>query len=434
MPEYKKKKVKKLRKETKNTYTDEIKMTPKEKRKPAQKKQEVKPENIKPEAPEKKKVRVIRGNKIRNKRRKMAVALSALLITAVIVVTSLLLPTGIFEFLQNSIASRGTGSGYETSVTGGSLINTVEMNNVFITVTPTAVSGYNSKSGKYVFSYSHGYERPLIATSEARFIIYSQGGKDFKVYNFKKELISSKTENDILTAEITRDGTFAIATQSDGYSSEVAVYNKKGKEIYRWFCADYIINDIQLSDNGEKLVLSAINAQKGTYVSKLFVLEFDTATPIYTKTFDNELLLNLESDNFRTFYAVFENKVEFFKWRTFENTVFDTDKKFVFNRSTEKNSLLVAGHNSNKGNNTVYVFNKKGEKISEFNIDYEILDIAFKGDCIYILSDKVIYLYSVDGEKAAVGECSFGSIRVLPISHHNAIVLTDNSANKINLE
>ena len=76
------------------------------------------------------------------------------------------------------------------------------------------------------------------------------------------------TENDILTAKIARNGTFAIATQSDGYSSEVAVYNKKGKEIYRWFCADYIINDIQLDDTGRKLVLSAINAQKGSYVSK----------------------------------------------------------------------------------------------------------------------------------------------------------------------
>ncbi len=433
MPEYKKKKVRKIRKDTKNTYTDEIKMIPKEKRK-FNNKVDRDNEEIKSAVPAKKKIHVIRGNKLRNKKRKLIFLYIIIALVTLLVTFSFCLPTGVIEFLQNSIAKSGTGNGYQSSISGGSLINAVQVEDIFITVTPTQVSGYNCKSGKSLFNYSHGYERPLITTSEARFIIYSQGEKEYGVYNFQNQLISAKTQNDILTAKIARNGTFAIATQSDGYSSEVAVYNKKGKEIYRWFCADYIINDIQLDDTGRKLVLSAINAQKGSYVSKLYVLEFDSATPVYTKTFENQILLNLDADNAKSFYAIFENRVEFFNWNSFENKVFETNKTFIYNRPSNKCSLLVAGQQNNKGNNTVYVFDKKGDKISEFNVDYEVQDIAFKGDFIYILSDKIVYLYSVDGEKVAEGHCTFGTVRVLSISHHNAIVLTDNSADKIDLK
>ncbi len=436
MPEYKKKKVKKAKKNIKNTYTDDIKMVPKNTRANKEKETTQKENKGVDNKPTPKKVRIIRGNKLRNKRRRQVILSLVVLAIAAVVITSVSLPTGIFEFLQNAVASTGSEGGYPSAITGGSLINSVQMNNVFITVTPTHVSGYNQKTGKSVFNYQHGYERPLVAISDARFMIFTQGGKEYSVYNFEKKLFGAETENDILTAAIARDGTFAIATQSDGYSSEVAVYNKKGKKIFEWFCANYIINDILLSDNGNKLVLSAINAQKGTYVSKLVVLEVDnnSATPIFSKTFENKVLLNVDSDNLRTFYAVFENKIEFFRWNSFENIAFDTEKDLIYSRTTSRHTLLIAGHNSNKGSNTAYIFNNKGEKISEFDINCEITDVAFKGEYIYILSDKTIYLYSVDGESVAEGECTFGVVRIMPISHHNAVALTDNSADKIYLE
>ena len=130
-------------------------------------------------APAKKKIRVIRGNKLRNKKRKLIFLYIIIALVTLLVTFSFCLPTGIIEFLQNSIAKSGTGNGYQSSISGGSLINAVQVDDIFITVTPTQVSGYNCKSGKSLFNYSHGYERPLITTSEARFIIYSQGEKEY---------------------------------------------------------------------------------------------------------------------------------------------------------------------------------------------------------------------------------------------------------------
>lgn len=435
MPEYKKKKVKKTKKAIKNTYTEEIKMSPKRERINSvnEKAQKENNPNSKESAPAQKKPRVIRGKKLVNKgKRHFAFGAIAVLIIAV-VIFSLSLPTGLFEFIQNSIASVGASGEFPCEISGGTLINTTKMGKTFIAVTPTQASSFNTKSGKNVFTHQHGYVRPVVATSESRFLIYSQGEKEYTLYNLKKKIAGGQTKNDILTACVARNGTFAIATQSDGYSSEVTFYSKKGKAEFTWLCADYIINDIVLSDNGKRIVISAINANKGKFVSKLIVVEYDSPTPVYSKVYENDILLDIEANN-RTFYAVFENKVEFFKWSNYSSTLHDTEKNFTFNRNNNRFTFLLAGHESNKGSNTAYIFNKKGEKVSEFNLDFEIKDVAFTENYIYILSDKVIYLYSIDGEMSSKTSCGFGVVRIIPVSHHSVITLTDNTADKIHLE
>ncbi len=429
MPEYKKKNVKKTRRQVKNTYTDDIPMTPKKPKK-------VKTQTEKPvkKTVSSSKMRLIRGNRLKFKRRRNIFTLCALFLIAAVVITSLSLPTGILEFMQNKIAAVGDASGYPGTFAGGELINVVENDDIFITVTPTEIGGYNSKSGKNVFKYQHGFERPLIAASPARFIVFSQGDTRYSVYNYSKMLINGETENDILNAVIGRGGTFAIATQSDGYSSEVAVYNKQGNRIYTWQCADYIINDLLLSNDGKKLIVSAINAKDGYFVSKLYVLKFDTATPVFSETFDGDMLLDLSSKNSRTFNAVFENHIEFYRWKDFTKTTFESEKQIYFNRATSKYNLFVAGHDGNKSDNTLYIYNKKGEQAYSFDFAGEITDISLTGNYIHILSGKNVYLYSVKGEEISCEPCDFGVSRIVPINHHTAALLTDNNMSKINLE
>ncbi len=436
MPEYKKKNIKKKKRVVKNAYNDDIKMSPSKRDRREKSKKTDAPKKEQPVVKEnnnKSDIKVIRGGRLKNIRRRRIIIGCCIVLIAVIVVFSIKLPTGIFEFLQNKMAAIGSGSGYPVTISGGMVIDCKNIDNVFITVTPTAVSGYNTKSGKNVFSYQHGYENPALSVSEARFMLYAQGGDEYCVYNLKKQLISQKTQNDILTASIGRDGTYAVATQSDGYSSEVTVFDKNGKKVYKWFCADYIINDLIVADNGKHLVVSAVNGKEGKFISKIYMLDFNTATPLYSTTFDNDIILDINSENNKTFYAIFENKIEFFSWKDYAAGNYKCEKEIIFNRSTAKYNLLVTNQETNKNYNTIYVFDKKNQKHAQFNFELPIIDIEIKGRYVYILSDKHIYLYSCTGEKISDTSCDFGVVKIIPINKNNVAVLTDNYGKKVSL-
>lgn len=431
MAQYKKKHVKKHKSTIKNSI-EEIDMKPKSRPESAKESSKNKVSK-KTKTPPPPKIKVIRGNKNKIRKKRLVMFSAVLLVICFIVGMAFILPTGIFDFLGNKFALIGEGNGYPVSLSGGSIIDVVQSDGFFTTVSSTNIEGYNN-NGKLVFSYQHGYERPCLESSSTRLLLFSQGQKEYAVYDFRKNLLSATADNNILSAAIADNGSYALATQSDSYSSEVAVYNKKNELIFKWFCADYIINDVVFSPNGKKIAISAFNALNGHFVSKLYILKFDSATPIKSFTFENDLILSLSSVSRKSFCAVFGNHTDFFTWRKFESTSFSGDKSVSFLRTSGSKNVIVTGREGNKSDNTVTIFNAIGEQKYSFDFSAEINDIAILGKYVYILSDKQIYLYNVQGDLLNKQDSSFGITRIIPIKHHRVAVLTDTSISKITIE
>lgn len=426
MAEYKKKKVKRTKKAIKNSFVEEIPMKPSTKKSP---KKEVKEtasqpkKKAKPTSVRQKQIKVISGNKLMlKKRNKKIAAIVALLITAVVLI-SIILPTGILDAFRNSVALIGKGLGYDVKLSGTSLSNVVDLGDSYIAVTPTDIVGFNH-SGKTIFSYLHGYDIPIIEASSSRFLVYGQGEKNYTVYNLADALFEGEASNEILAADIARNGTFAIASLSDSYTSQVTVYDKNNENIYTWFCADYIINNVLLDNDGNTLVLSAFNAQNGEYVSKLYVIKFDSATPI--RVFDyKDIILSLSSENSSSFGAVFESGIEYFSWRNFANTSNGFENNISFFESTNQHSIAVTSRNANKGDNTISVYNYRGVEKHKFNFSSEIIDISMRGRYIYILSSNKVSVYNYKGVCVKTYDIAQGANFVIPIGNMKCAVCSD---------
>lgn len=431
MAEYKKKSVGRRKRKAKNLVTEKIPMKTKM------------PNNAKTEKPQnsnnkkvqshpRKNFRILIGKNHKNKRLFVISAIAVLLILSVIVV-SVALPTGIIEFIENRLALVGSGDGFPHNFSSGnSLISVVNGNNRFIAVTPSNIECYNN-NGKTVFSYQHGFNHPIVKSSAERFILYSQGGTGFSVCNLKKELFDGNTEKTILTADISDNGVYAVATQSDSYSSQVTVYDKNNKQMYKWMCADYTINNVAISPNGHRLAVSVFNTESGRYVSKLYILEYDSATPVSVTDFEDELILSLECFGDNTFYAVFENKVEFYNWKKLSTTVYSTDKSVFFVKNSKDTTVIVDGISANKNKNGITVLNKKGVIKNNFDFEKEIIDVAIYGKYIYILSDRMIYIYNIKGERINSVECDFGIKNIVPIGRFSVATFKDNEIKKITI-
>ncbi len=320
MPEYKRKNVKKRRRNIKNAISEDIVMQKSNKKTSGD-------EDSSQSTPKSKKISVIRGNKIKKRQKRFITLLACGALALIFVIISLFTPTGIIESVVNFSASLKFGNDYPVKLSGGTLINTESQGNHLFLVSTTNFECFNN-NGKNIFSYQHGYQSPIASVSEARTLLYDQSGKNYSVYNLNRELTNGQTENEILCANISRNGYYAIATLSDSYSSQVAVYNTKNENVFTWLCSNYIINSVTLAPNGKTLAVSAFSADDGAFVSKVYVLKYDSATPVAEYNY-NGLILGLNKSGTKGFTCVLENSVDFITWRKFKCSTFSTEDNIL---------------------------------------------------------------------------------------------------------
>lgn len=441
MAEYKKRTVKGKKRSARNTVTvQEIPMKPQPARKARAEKDVKSNEKIEKQAKSKQieitedgkrnNIKVIRGNKNKkNIRRLTALGIAALLVIAVIAM-SIILPTGIAEYLLNAKSLIGSGSGYPASLSGGTVTDVQTAGNYYIVASSTNVEGYNA-NGKNIFSYRHGYEIPILKKSSSRFMLYSQGSTEFMICTLYKNLISGKTDSDILCADISDSGYYAIATQSDSYSSEVTVYNAKNDVVYQWFCSDYIINDVVLSADGKTIAVSVFNAKDGVYFSKIYILRYSSADPLKTFEYNDKLILSLRSYGRNGFWVIFNNESAYISWGKLLQSNQTYEKNVIFARGDSSYSVIATCRNANLSDNSVYIYAKNGTQKHIIEFDGEISDIAIRGKYVYILSGRTVYLYNSAGELLNQAECDFGVERLAPLSNLRAALVTDNKIQKI---
>ncbi len=422
MPEYKKKNIKKRRHNIKNAISDDIVMQKTQRRSSTENKKSV-------TEPQKRKINVIRGNKIKIRNRRFASVIVSAFLMITLIIISLFTPTGLIESTINVFSSIKFGNGYPVKLSAGSISAATKQGNHLFLVSTTNFECYNT-NGKNIFSYQHGFEHPIIEVSESRTLLYDQSGKDYGIYNLNKKIYSNSTENEILCANISRNGTYAIATNSDSYTSQISVFNKNNEKIYEWYCADYIINDIVLSSNGKQLAVSAISAVNGSFVSKIFVLGYNSATPKSEFTY-NELILGLNKSGNKGFSCIFENSVDFFTWRKSKTATISGENNIALVKNYGSNTLIVFRRPGNKNENILTIYDASGKQKHSFVYENTIDCIEYKGANIYILSENNVYLYSLDGEFSSKTSCEFGTKFISVISQKEIAAIIDNNIKKV---
>ena len=416
MAEYKKKtvkksappKVKKTGKKLDSFST--VKKDKEKKSKPAEvpmkpKKERVKTETKAPKAPRQRKklkmpqlggMRLLLGKKGEiQKKRVITLIITAVIILSVIIF-SVATPTGPFEYIENKVRTFG-GEDFPAELSGSELYDGYASGSVIYTLSDTHAEIF-SKSGKNILSRQHDFNSPVLSTSSQRAIVYDAGGKILYVYNYGDVVDEFTMKKEIYCADISRNGTIAVATKSDGYASEVQVISKSGKVKFVWYSATEIVNNIALSNNGKRLAVSTVDTSGGNFKSKVYVFKYSKAKPIYEFTYEGSVVYSLNTLSSSRFSVVTDKTVDFIKWRGGSRVQHENQYTLNLYRVCSGKNIAVLG---NKSNNTVRVFNKKGEVTSEFEFLGAVTDIYYCDGRIFILSDGYLYTLNKQGESVA---------------------------------
>ena len=377
-------------------------------------------------------MKVVKGRKFENKRRfkAFAVAVSAILI--VVLLFQIILPAGIIEGISSAIALVGTGS-YPIELGGTETVNTVSRGSYYYVLSNTDIVAFNN-SGKSLFSFTHGYENPVLKVSATRAMVFEQGGNEALIFDLNGLKTTAKTEKSIITGAVSDSGRYALVTLSDKYASAVTVYDKKDNAVYEWYSAENTVNNVAVSPNGKKIAVSSFNANSGQFNSTLSVLNFKSADPEFSETFNNLLIYNIDSSFKSGFTVITENNIKFIKWHKYKQETYKNDYSASVFRTGPNGCVAVFNRESDKTDNRIAVFSKSGKLTAEFNYKGIVSDIAVRGNHIYCMSDTEIFLLDKSGKVLRSASCGFGAVRLNVASTNSVIVLTDNKIEKLGLE
>ena len=417
MPDYKKKKVKRSGRAKGNATVknNDLEM------KPSRREKNIPTANVK----------VVKGGKL-ERMRKMRITVAAVAFISVIcILLNFLLPVGLYENYVNLVASIGNGS-YPVSVYGSDIYDIAAGNSHYFMLTDSRISAYNN-SGKEIISVSHGYANPYLTVSETRALVFDQGGTELCVYNLKNETNNLALDDKIITADISRSGTFAVVTKSESYASTVTVYDKNSKVVYTWNSALDIVSSITVSPSGKNIAVGTVSVENGQYKSKILILDFESANAKFTTDLGNDVPVLLDS-NSSGISVVTENAYNFIRWNNNERNEIKSEYTIDKFRKSGNRMLLVLNHEGNKNENIIILLASNGKKICEFKYDGAIADIEPKGNHIYCLSDNKILLFGKDGEILREGKSGYGAIRLKVLTSNTVAVASNTAIEKITVE
>jgi len=367
-----------------------------------------------------KNLKIVAGKKKERQRRFRNFSAFLAVVVVIILVLELILPAGIFETVKITANVIGSGS-FPLKLESTETLNTVTKGSYYYVLSNTHFTAF-SNSGKELFSYSHGFENPILKTSASRAMVFDQGGTAAHIFDINKLKTTITSERPIITAAISDNGSYAIATTSEKYVAAVTVYEKDKDKVYEWYSAEDIVNSIALSRNGKKLAVAVFNSSDGGYKSKLTVLKYDSATPVYSEEFSNDIIYSIDNSFASRFAVVTSNKIKFIKWSNYKAREYSNDYTASFFDSYKKGYIAVFARESDKTDNRIAVFGTNGKLKYEFGFTGRITDITVRGSHVYCMSETEICVLGKDGKLIKNVPCGFGGVNICVPSSNTALL------------
>ena len=132
---------------------------------------------------------------------------------------------------------------------------------------------------------------PMVFIEDKYILLVDARGKTAYLYKGDKEVSFAVTENEILTAALNKKGSFALVTSETGYKGKIAVYNRKGEEIFNWHSGEGYISAIDLSDNN---LLAVSQVRTDSLVSRVMGINVRSGKESFS--FDKEEVIFAELD------------------------------------------------------------------------------------------------------------------------------------------
>ena len=279
--------------------------------------------------------------------------------------------------------------------------------------------------GSTIYSYPQSFTSPALAKAADSdlSIVYNLGGKEFNLNDLDETIYSGEAKDNILVADISKSGVYAIVTVKDGYLSKLYVYSKDHKQIYAYSFADFYITSVSLDSKGKTAVLSGVSAHDGSQLSCVYLLDFKKEEPVVFEEINDNILYYVEHLNNNYCCIIGEKACYTLNARTksMKTTNYDGKTLTAFDVNTDTDTFSLSLSRSGDGRMCdVFSFSTSGALKHEFSTELMIRSLSTYKNRVAALTTDTLYLYTKDGHEL--------SAETAGLAPHSAVLYSTNDA------
>ncbi|MEG2082144.1 MAG: DUF5711 family protein [Oscillospiraceae bacterium] len=304
------------------------------------------------------------------------------------------------DFLSSGLVYLQFGDGFPAAAQLSTFKQAQTMGSSLCLLNSDSLDFY-SPTGAKVFSYYHSMQNPVITSSDNRMAIYNTNQTSLKIANAHKILFSSEMENDIINVAMSKSNKVAVTTKSQSYNSEVTVYNYKMEEMFSWQSAKGFVINSFFSPKGNTLAINTVLAQDGYLINDIYIIDAVDKKEKFTIRNSKTIPLAIEYINENQILVLYTDKAAVFSTSDGASLgEYSYGGDMLLDYSIQNGEILLAlgGYNREENNRLVMLSTKAEEKFS-ITIDQRILDTVISKARIYLLGDKHVVEYSLQGKE-----------------------------------
>ena len=289
------------------------------------------------------------------------------------------------------------------------------------------------RTGRTVSDFQHNYSAPLMYSYGRNMLILDAGSNKFRVQTAGKLLYEKEFEFELLTGDISKNGSVAIASKSDQGASMLSVFDAKQKEVFSWVCAKQQIVSVDISENGKLIAVGVLGAEGGDIVSDVYLFDIGYKEPLSRIELPGTSVVRVEILSGKRFVIIGDNLVSFVNQKGERNDVdvsLDTVSKFYV--SDNNITAVLLSRYSSAYSNILKVYSSSGKEISSIDIDYTVNNMYSDGKHISLVSDGKLTCFDLYGRITGEKEIDHDAISSC-VNNSNVYVLFSNSIKRFSV-
>lgn len=282
----------------------------------------------------------------------------------------------------------------------------------FLKYSKDGATGFRA-NGEILWSGSYEMKNPLAATCDNFVAIADIGGRDVYIFNGSDTGTYMKMDAPIEQISVAKQGVFAVVLKKDG-EADINIYDPYNvAEQLKVSISTSTDNDgfpvaIALSKDGQKLVTSYINVQKGVLESSLNFYNFDSVGKnsvdriVGSRPLEQQVVVDIDFLTNNTICAYTKEGVQLYYMQETPQDVAVIDIKNSI-KSVSRNSKYIAVLTEETNNVEVpyklHVYDTKGKKILEKEITYMYDSVEMGEKEVILYSNREVHIIRLNGKE-----------------------------------
>ena len=260
-----------------------------------------------------------------------------------------------------------------------------------------------SSTARQLHSVQHGYASPVMTSGKTRICVYDQGGKELRVESRSRTLMTRTTEYPILTADMARGGTLAVATRSERYLAEITVYDLNFEEIYYAYLAEYYPYLVELSGSGNQMAVVCMKVENGSFGAQLQFYDLTASSDAQRVTVDlpgcTPLQLHYSADGMLV--VICDEFTALYDPATGEERArYDYgDRQLLTADFYGRNTLLVFDRVGSGVSGSCLLLGETLQQLTAVSYAFDLADAALGSENFYLIGEETAVGYDLTGKQ-----------------------------------